>query len=546
MVRVNCAVYVRKSTEKGLELEFNSLHNQEDACRSYIISQAFNNWEYFKTYTDGGISGGTMERPALKQMLEDIRRGLIQTVVVYKVDRLSRSIMDFHNMMKEFDKYGCSFVSITQAFDTSTSMGKLTLNMLLSFAQFEREVSSERVRDKIRASKAKGLWTGGVPKLGYDIKNKKLVINPVEAEQIHNIFEGYLRCSSLAELERFAEIKGFKHKSWKTNKGEQRGGKPFKISALHRLLHEKLYLGMIENKRTGQAFKGQHEAIISKDLWEKVQTKLKDNDNSKNHTRSRNNNLLTGKLFDSNGTIFTNQANSKNKATKRHYYSIKGLFMPTEQIDKLAKDTIIEILNSNLNGLNKDSTMALKLINFTDMDYFTQHNFIRNFINKIIYQKDRLTFFFNTDPIILSAYTGDSLNENNNPLEFITDNANNQIIYEKQVIINRGLSSNVYNAGKVGLMSVNDNNRLIVRAFAYAWKFKKLYERGIRMEDIMKQEKMTKRTIYKYLNLAYLSPRIVNQLLNGTLTINLQTLFDISSKNLSFDEQEKLLFRMHN
>lgn len=541
MTRINCAVYVRKSTEKGLELEFNSLHNQEEACRSYILSQAFNNWEYFKTYADGGISGGTMERPALKQMLEDIRHGLIQTVVVYKVDRLSRSIMDFHNMMKEFDKYGCSFVSITQAFDTSTSMGKLTLNMLLSFAQFEREVSSERVRDKIRASKAKGLWTGGVPKLGYDIKDKKLVINPIEAEQVCSIFESYLQCGSLAELEKFAEIKGFKHKGWITNKGEQRGGKPFKISALHRLLHEKLYLGMIENKRTGQAFKGQHEAIISKELWEKVQAKLKENDNSSNHTRSRNNNLLTGKLFDANGTVFTNQANSKNKATKRHYYSIKGLFLPTEQIDKLAKDAIIEILNSNLNELNKDSAVALKLINFTDMDYFAQRNFIRNFINKIIYQKDRLTFFFNADPIILSAYTGDSLNENNNPLEFITNNANNQIIYEKQVVINRGLSSNVYNAGKVGLMSINDNNRLIVRAFAYAWKFKKLYEKGIQMEDIMKQEKMTKRTIYKYLNLAYLSPRIVNQLLSGTLTINLQTLFDIASKNLSFEEQEKML-----
>lgn len=541
MTRINCAVYVRKSTEKGLELEFNSLHNQEEACRSYILSQAFNNWEYFKTYTDGGISGGTMERPALKQMLEDIRHGLIQTVVVYKVDRLSRSIMDFHNMMKEFDKYGCSFVSITQAFDTSTSMGKLTLNMLLSFAQFEREVSSERVRDKIRASKAKGLWTGGVPKLGYDIKDKKLVINPIEAEQVCSIFESYLQCGSLAELEKFAEIKGFKHKGWITNKGEQRGGKPFKISALHRLLHEKLYLGMIENKRTGQAFKGQHEAIISKELWEKVQAKLKENDNSSNHTRSRNNNLLTGKLFDANGTVFTNQANSKNKATKRHYYSIKGLFLPTEQIDKLAKDAIIEILNSNLNELNKDSAVALKLINFTDMDYFAQRNFIRNFINKIIYQKDRLTFFFNADPIILSAYTGDSLNENNNPLEFITNNANNQIIYEKQVVINRGLSSNVYNAGKVGLMSINDNNRLIVRALAYAWKFKKLYEKGLSTDDIAKQEKMSKRTIYKYLNLAYLSPRIINKLLDGTLTINLQTLFETASKNLSFDEQEKML-----
>lgn len=542
MARVNCAVYVRKSTEKGLELEFNSLHNQEDACRSYIMSQAFNNWEYFKTYTDGGISGGTMERPALKQMLEDIRRGLIQTVVVYKVDRLSRSIMDFHNMMKEFDKYGCSFVSITQAFDTSTSMGKLTLNMLLSFAQFEREVSSERVRDKIRASKAKGLWTGGVPKLGYDIKDKKLIINPVEAEQVRGIFEGYLQCSSLAELEKFAEVNGFKHKGWVTNKGEQRGGKPFRISALHRLLHEKLYLGMIENKRTGQAFKGQHEAIISKELWEKVQTKLKENNNCGNHTRSRNNNLLTGKLFDANGTIFTNQANSKKKATKRHYYSIKGLFLPTEQIDKIAKDAIIEILNSNLTGLNKDSAMALKLINFTNMDYFAQRNFSRNFINKIIYQNDRLTFFFNTDPITLSAYASDSLNENNNELEFIADNANNQIIYEKQVVINRGLSSNVYNAGKVGLMSVNDNNRLIVRVFAYAWRYKKLYESGRPTDDIAKQEHISKRTIYKYLNLAYLSPKIVNQLLSGTLTINLQTLFNIVSKNLSFEEQEKEIF----
>lgn len=543
MTRVNCAVYVRKSTEKGLELEFNSLHNQEDACRSYIMSQAFNNWEYFKTYTDGGISGGTMERPALKQMLEDIRRGLIQTVVVYKVDRLSRSIMDFHNMMKEFDKYGCSFVSITQAFDTSTSMGKLTLNMLLSFAQFEREVSSERVRDKIRASKAKGLWTGGIPKLGYDIKDKKLVINPVEAEQVRSIFDGYLQCGSLAELEKFAEVNGFKHKGWVTNKGEQRGGKPFKISALHRLLHEKLYLGMIENKRTGQAFKGQHEAIISKELWEKVQAKLKENDNCGNHTRNRNNNLLTGKLFDANGTIFTNQANSKKKATKRHYYSIKGLFLPTEQIDKLAKDAIIEILNSSLNGVNKDSATSLKLINFTDMDYFVQHNFICNFINKIIYQKDRLTFFFNTDPLILSAYTGNALNENNKPLDFIADNTNNQIIYEKQIIINRGLSSNVYNAGKIGLMSINDNNRLIVRALAYAWKFKKLYEKGLSTDDIAKQEKISKRTIYKYLNLAYLSPRIINQLLDGTLTINLQTLFEIASKNLSFDEQEKMLVK---
>lgn len=541
MVKINCAVYVRKSTEKGLELEFNSLHNQEEACRSYILSQAFNNWEYFKTYTDGGISGGTMERPALKQMIEDIRKGLIQTVVVYKVDRLSRSIMDFHNMMKEFDKYGCNFVSITQAFDTSTSMGKLTLNMLLSFAQFEREVSSERVRDKISASKAKGLWTGGIPKLGYDIKDKKLIINETEANHVRYIFESYLNCDSISELEKIVKNKEIKHKYWITSKGEQKGGKPLKTSALHRMLHEKLYLGMIENKRTGQLFKGQHEAIITKELWNKVQSKLKENDKSNNHSRSSNNNLLTNKIFDVNGTVFSNQANSKRKVTKKHYYAIKGLYLPTEQLDTLAKEAIIEVINSDLSKLDKDVAFAMKLINFVEMDYLEQRNFIRNFIKKIIYQENKLTFFFNTDVVILSAYSGKALNLYNNQLDFIVDNANNQIIYEKQVVINRGISSNTYNAGKVGLMSVTDNHHLIVRAFAYAWKYKKLYEKGMSIDNIMKQEKMTKRTIYKYLNLAYLSPKIVNQLLDGTLIVNLQKLFEIASKNLSFDEQERFL-----
>src|SRR5574344_2062299 len=175
---IKCAIYTRKSTEHGLDMECNSLQNQEEACKAYIASQSFNGWQYCKTYSDAAISGGTMERPALKQMLDDMAHGLVNTVVVYKVDRLSRSILDFHNMMRYFDKHNANFVSITQSFDTSTSMGKLTLNMLLSFAQFEREVSSERVRDKLRASKAKGMWSGGCPPLGYDIVDKKLVINP--------------------------------------------------------------------------------------------------------------------------------------------------------------------------------------------------------------------------------------------------------------------------------------------------------------------------------------------------------------------------------
>ena len=201
---IKCAIYTRKSTEHGLDQEFNSLQNQEESCKAYIASQSFNGWQYYKTYSDAATSGGTMERPALKQMLDDMAHGLVNTVVVYKVDRLSRSILDFHNMMKYFERYGANFVSITQSFDTSTSMGKLTLNMLLSFAQFEREVSSERVRDKIRASKAKGLWMGGNPPLGYDVIDKKLVPNAVEATNVRKLFEKYLELQSVNALTEYA------------------------------------------------------------------------------------------------------------------------------------------------------------------------------------------------------------------------------------------------------------------------------------------------------------------------------------------------------
>lgn len=216
---VRCAIYTRKSTEHGLDLEFNSLQNQEEACKAYIASQSFNGWQYCKTYSDAAISGGTMERPALKQMLDDMARGLVNTVVVYKVDRLSRSILDFHKMMQYFNKYNANFVSITQAFDTSTSMGKLTLNMLLSFAQFEREVASERVRDKIRASKAKGLWMGGNPPLGYDTKDKKLIINEAEAQQVKQLFEKYLELQSVKRLVQYAEAQGIHSKKWISKKG---------------------------------------------------------------------------------------------------------------------------------------------------------------------------------------------------------------------------------------------------------------------------------------------------------------------------------------
>ena len=201
MNNINCAIYCRKSSEKGLDQEFTSLDNQELACKSYILSQKFQGWTYYKTYSDAGISGGTTNRPSLQEMLKDIKSGKIQVVLVYKIDRLSRSIYDFKKMMKDdFEKNNCTLVSITQSFDTSTAMGKLTLNMLLSFAEFEREVAAERVKDKIFATKSQGLWTGGCPPLGYDIKFKQLEINQEEAQTVNKIFELYLESSSLIQL----------------------------------------------------------------------------------------------------------------------------------------------------------------------------------------------------------------------------------------------------------------------------------------------------------------------------------------------------------
>lgn len=213
-------------------MEFNSLQNQEEACKAYILSQSFNGWEYYKTYSDGGISGGTMERPGLKTLLNDIRARNIQVVVVYKVDRLSRSIIDFHKMMQEFDKYGCNFVSITQSFDTSNSMGKLTLNMLLSFAQFEREVSAERVRDKIAASKAKGLWMGGTPPLGYDLKDKQLVPNAQEKTLVNLIFNKYLELGNIQATADWMNQQGYRSKCWQTASGDKRGGHLFRHGSI--------------------------------------------------------------------------------------------------------------------------------------------------------------------------------------------------------------------------------------------------------------------------------------------------------------------------
>jgi site-specific DNA recombinase len=273
---VRCAVYTRKSSEEGLEQEFNSLHAQRESAEAFIRSQQHEGWQLLSEhYDDGGFTGGNTDRPALQHLLEDVKTGKLDAVIVYKVDRLSRSLLDFTKLMEVFDKHEVSFVSVTQQFNTATSMGRLVLNVLLSFAQFEREIISERTRDKIAAARRKGKWSGGMPLLGYDVDwaTKKLVVNEAEADQVRAIFALYLHRGSLLSVVRELHRRGWVNKRWQTRKGRARGGRPFTTSTLHRLLTSPVYAGSIRYKT--EVHRGEHASIVKQDVWDRVQAGLR-------------------------------------------------------------------------------------------------------------------------------------------------------------------------------------------------------------------------------------------------------------------------------
>jgi site-specific DNA recombinase len=267
--KVRAAVYTRKSSEEGLDQEFNSLHAQRAAGEAYVASQSAEGWLLVPDrYDDGGISGATLERPALKRLLADVEAGRIDCVVVYKVDRLSRSLTDFAKLVDAFERHGVSFVSVTQHFCTTTSMGRLTLNILLSFAQFERELAGERIRDKFAASRAKGMWMGGSPPLGYDVRDRKLVVNPAEAELVRLIFRRFLDLGSALLLIRELNAQGYRTKSWTTQAGTFRQGRLFDKATLYKILRNRTYLGEAVHK--GKSYPGEHEPIVERAAWDRV------------------------------------------------------------------------------------------------------------------------------------------------------------------------------------------------------------------------------------------------------------------------------------
>jgi DNA invertase Pin-like site-specific DNA recombinase len=315
-----CAIYTRKSTEHNLDLEFNSLDAQREACEAYIKSQAHEGWRLIRDqYDDGAFSGASLDRPALQKLLAEVRSGAIDIIVVYKVDRLTRSLADFAKLVELFDQHSVSFVSVTQSFNTTTSMGRLTLNVLLSFAQFEREVIGERVRDKISASKRKGIWVGGSVPLGYASINKKLVVLPEEAETVRTIFRRYLELGSIRSLMEDLDRGGIRTRRREQSDGRVRGGIRFGVGPLAYLLRNRFFIGEVVYR--GSTHRGEHEPIVDRDLFEAVQSKLAAGATARQLRLRSSPAILAGRIFDDRGNRMTHTHTNKRGARYRYYVS---------------------------------------------------------------------------------------------------------------------------------------------------------------------------------------------------------------------------------
>jgi DNA invertase Pin-like site-specific DNA recombinase len=357
---LRCAVYPRKSTEDGLEQEFNSLDAQYEACTAYALSQRHEGWVPVKDrYDDGGFSGGNMERPGLKRLLADVEAGRVDIILLYKIDRLTRSLTDFARIVDVLDRAEASFVSITQSFNTTTSMGRLTLNMLLSFAQFEREVTGERIRDKIAASKKKGLWMGGPVPLGYEVRDRKLVVNEGEADQVRHIMRRYLALGSVPVLAAELNREGYRTKVQRRTSGPHRGGCIFRRGTLYHLLANRIYRGFIVHK--DKHYPGEHEAVVGEELWEAVQSRLAENAcGSSRRLKHQHPSLLIGKVIDGEGRQMSPSHTTKSRRRYRYYIT------HSDQLDgarawRVSAHDLEQLICSSIAGKLVDSQFVLGL-----------------------------------------------------------------------------------------------------------------------------------------------------------------------------------------
>jgi site-specific DNA recombinase len=543
-----CAIYTRKSSEEGLEQEFNSLDAQREACASYIASQKHEGWELIEAaYDDGGFSGGTMERPGLKQLLADIEAGLVDIVVVYKVDRLSRALSDFAKMVEVFDEREVSFVSVTQQFNTTTSMGRLTLNVLLSFAQFEREVTGERIRDKFAASKKKGIWMGGNVPLGYDCIDRKLIVIEPEADLVRHIYRRYLELKNVRMLKKDLDQESYLSKLRTSAKGNISGGKKFTRGALYAILQNKHYLGLICHK--DEAYPGEHDRIIEDELWASVQNLLTQNGvNQKHKTHAKEPSLLSGLLFDEYGNRFSPSHAVKNK--KRYRYYVNQAFLkdknspidaikriPAHEIEKCVieqvlgiakdRDKLGPILEEELRALDrttmKDTQEDLD-IRWQELEPERQRKLIQNAISKVTLKTDIIFIEIAKQGLAL-LYNALSTTQ---IIQDFKDQTHTEEI-EATLKQCRWESRLVIESKDTSKRKPEYNNALI-RAVAQAhnWRQRLLFEEGLTVRMIAEEYGVNERYTGRRLKLAYLSPEIVDKILMG-----------LQPPELSLDQIEK-------
>jgi DNA invertase Pin-like site-specific DNA recombinase len=544
---IRCAIYTRKSSEEGLEQSFNSLHAQREACEAYIVSQRQEGWQLVRTlYDDGGFSGATMERPALKRLLEDIAASMIDTIVVYKVDRLTRSLADFAKIVEALDKQGVSFVSVTQQFNTTTSMGRLTLNVLLSFAQFEREVTGERIRDKIAASKRKGMWMGGVVPLGYSLEGRRLVLQPEEAETVRQVFRRYLQLRCVSKLQESLEVIGIRSKVRTSKSGMARGGAVFSRGALYLMLQNRIYLGEIPHK--GNSYPGQHPAIIDQVTWDAVQAQFAANLQApRRRPRAAGQSLLTGFLFDREGNRFIPTHSSKGGKRYRYYVSQAAsgklsttslLRIPAEEIEDLVLSQLKSLINSLerlleiLNVPSATPSFVKELVRasetFAGQSDGVLRQLLRTITRTVVVSADSIEMRLNRSAIIQALLGERKAAE-------VSGSTDDVVKLEVSATIARC-------GGEVRLLlppgTISGKHRpapALARAVARAhhWVERILQGDALHQREIAREAGLNERYVSRIISLAFLAPDLTEAILNGTQAPHLS--LDSMPGNISID-----------
>ncbi len=526
------AIYTRKSTEEGLDQEFNSLHAQREACEAFILSQRELGWKVLPdAYDDGGLSGGTMDRPALAKLLEDVRANRIDVVVVYKIDRLTRSLMDFSKIVEIFDQNGVSFVSVTQQFNTSTSMGRLTLNMLLSFAQFEREVTAERIRDKIAASKKKGMWMGGLVPLGYDAIDRKLLINEKEAENIRWLFRTYLELRSVRQVKKLADEKGIRSKLRERSQQRQRGGVKLSRGIIYRMLQNPIYKGCV--RHNGNIYPGLHDAIIDEELFEAVQARIKSQAQRNRFERNTvtEPHLLTGLLIDETGDRLSPTHGAKNGRRYRYYIShrlVQGndpdstaWRLPAKPMERIVLSKLIEIFrnpvgildwvhisNTDLTVIKSLEIVAGEIVSALKSDNAVKkRKLLATIIKQIQVTQGKLTLTFDREALLQSLCIKNE--------QFEQAKADDPTIELPMTIRRRGVESRIIVEGTSQNSHCIEAN--LVRLIAQAHHFMDCLTSGnaSSISQLANQTGTNASDISRILPLAFLAPDITRGILEG-------------------------------